>query len=331
MRFLEHTLSHPVHAKPQSLVLSNGVSVTLIDTGLLRISPPEPANQRVLISCGIHGNETAPMEIVDHLFQEIQSGKLAVVSDVLFIIGNPPAANRAERFIDENLNRLFSGKHETSTTAEAKRASLIEQVTRTFFSGQPTRRLHYDLHTAIRGSKLDKFAVYPYLHQRKWSLTQLAFLESCGIEGVLFSNQPSGTYSYFTSNEFGAHSFTLELGKVRKFGDNDLSNFSAVFDGLKRLISGNESFQEMPRTIQTFSVVEEVIKRTEAFQLHIDDNAENFTEFCQGTLLASDVGYEYRTHCDGERFVFPISNVPCGQRAMLVVAPTSIPFTHTER
>jgi len=57
-------------------------------------------------------------------------------------------------------------------------------------------RLHYDLHTAIRSSEIEKFAVYPYLHTRSWSKQQLAFLESCDIEAVLLSNQPAGTFSW---------------------------------------------------------------------------------------------------------------------------------------
>ena len=65
-------------------------------------------------------------------------------------------------------------------------------------------------------------------------------------------------------------------------------------------------------------------KRSDALQLHIADDAKNFTEYPVNSLLASDVDYEYRTQVDGERFVFPIKNVPCGQRAMLVVAPTRL-------
>jgi len=324
MSFLSHTLANPEHTEPHSVQLDNGVRLEFLHTGILRIQPATSANRRILISCGIHGNETAPMEIVDQLFGEIKAGTLHVAEELLLIIGNPSAANLALRFEHENLNRLFSGRHNNSDNPEAKRAALIEQVTRKFFTDSDLPCLHYDLHTAIRGSQIEKFAVYPYLHGREWSVAQLGFLESCGLGAVLLSNQPAGTFSYYTSHEFAAHSFTLELGKVRKFGENDLSNFTLVIEGLRRLISGSETFSQSPETIQVFEVVEEVIKRTGKFRLHVEADAKNFTEFKQGALLASDKDYEYRTRSDGERFVFPISNVPCGERAMLVIAPVTL-------
>lgn len=332
MTFLKLTLDNPDFLQPFDKTLADGTRLRLMDTGILRVSPNCKSNQKVVISSGVHGNETAPMEIVDALVADIESGQLVVACEVLFIVGNPPAVNAEARFVGENLNRLFSGKHQKSKTAEARRAAQLEQVVRDFFNDTHAdipgdaapRKLHYDLHTAIRGSELEKFAVYPYLHSREWSRSQIAFLESCGIQAVLFSNQPSGTFSYFSSHEFGADAFTIELGKVRKFGENNMANFEKMRAGLASVISAKQSFQRRHSSIKLFSVVEEVIKRTEAFQLHVDDDAKNFTEFSAGVLLASDDGYEYRTQQDGERFVFPISNVPCGQRAMLVVAPTKL-------
>lgn len=326
MSFLKNTLENPLHAEPHSVRLANGVTLEFLDTGCLRIRPKSKPRYRLLISCGIHGNETAPIEIVEQLFSDIKDQSLTVNNDILLIIGNPLATKRGERFIDENLNRLFSGKHAQSTSLEASRAKLIEDVTHDFFSQGDEPRLHYDLHTAIRGSKVEKFAVYPYLHKRPWSKVQLGFLESCGVQAVLLSNQPAGTYSYYTSRSFAAHSFTVELGKVHKFGDNDMNSFRAITQGLRRVISGAEKFSAEPQSLRVFEVVEEVIKRTEAFKLHIDADAKNFTQFKQGILLASDTDYQYRTKVDGEGFVFPISNVPVGQRAMLIIAPADFPF-----
>ena len=324
MSFLKRTLDNPITLEPHSLSLANGIHLEFLDTGILRISPVNRSEYRIVISCGIHGNETAPIEMVEQLFSEIESGELVVNNELLLIIGNPPAANGATRFVDENLNRLFSNRHLGSTTLEADRARLIERHVADFYQGGDEPRLHYDLHTAIRGSEFERFAVYPYLHDRPWSTAQIAFLEHCGLDAILLSSKPAGTFSYFTSHTFGADSFTVELGRVRKFGENNMHNFSQATQGLRELISGSECFEYEIDTIEIFAVVEEVIKRSEAFKLHFADDAKNFTGFAQGSLLASDEGYEYRTKKDGERFVFPISNVPIGQRAMLVVAPTKL-------
>ncbi len=324
MSFLKTSLENPLQAEPHNLVLANGTNLDFIDTGILRVKSAQPAEHRIVISCGIHGNETAPIEMVEQLFSEIRSGELSVRNELLLIIGNPPAANKASRFIEENLNRLFSGKHKESSTQEAKRAALIETYVEAFFSEGDEARLHYDLHTAIRGSELEKFAVYPFLHERSWSKSQLGFLEHCGLDAVLLSNKPAGTFSYFTSHHYGADSFTVELGKVRKFGDNDMTKFEAATQALRELIEAKQSFDCGPSKIQIFEVVEEVIKLSDDFKLHIAEDAKNFTAFPKGSVLASDRDYQYITKQEGERFVFPIANVPIGQRAMLVVAPTAL-------
>ena len=222
MSFLQTTLSGNFDELDRLTTLANGTQVEWIENGVLRVSPKSSklsnsgrsSSNQLIISSGIHGNETAPMEIVDAIVNDIYSGELSVQTEVLFIIGNPEAARAQQRFIDDNLNRLFSGKYKQFSSPEADRAQALEKIVRDFYSQELPlngQRLHYDLHTAIRGSELEKFAVYPYLSDQNWSSAQIGFLERCGIQAVLLSSQPSGTFSYFTSNEFGAHSFTCLL------------------------------------------------------------------------------------------------------------------------
>jgi len=101
-----------------------------------------------------------------------------------------------------------------------------------------------------------------------------------------------------------------------------MSKFEAATQALRELIEAKQAFNSEPKNIKVFEVVEEVIKRSDDFKLHIADDAKNFTAFPKGSILASDQDYQYITKQDGERFVFPITNVPIGQRAMLIVAPT---------
>jgi len=326
--FLASTLAEPVSAVPWQACLDNGTKLSLWQSGVLRIRPAlasvTAVPKRVLISSGVHGNETAPMEIVDQLVSGILNGRITVKNELLLMIANPVAANQASRFVEDNMNRLFSGAHQVSGSGqtanyEQLRAAELEKFTQRFFEAGDEPKLHYDCHTAIRGSQFKKFIVYPYLKNREWSKTQLGFLERCGIEAALLSNQASTTFSYFTSNTFGADSFTVELGSVKPFGENDMNQFQAFIDGLSRLIEDKEPFNEKPKRLKTFAVIEEIIKRTDQFELHVEPNALNFTEFPKGSILASDKNYQYVTQNDGERFVFPIANVPIGHRAMLVV------------
>jgi len=321
----------------------NKSKVTIVDTGIIIFEPFNNRSQKdIVLSSAVHGNETAPIEICARLIKQLILGELHLEQRVLFLFGNPASINISERFVEENLNRLFSGGHSQDQGSgsglinkERHRALLLENVVRDFFEqgaaisseqDEQRQRCHYDLHTAIRGSKNDKFAVYPYRQGKPWKKEQLQFLLSCGINTILLSHSPTTTFSYYSSNEFGADAFTVELGMVKPFGENDMDNFSGVTQTLTRLISGQD-LQLKPYQSEDFSIFEiyQTINRVGAnFQLHFADDVENFTDFPKGHLLATDDDIEHRTNRDGEAIIFPNANVAIGQRALLTVTPTDI-------
>lgn len=305
-----------------------GTKYLLQDTGILKITPKDYSNQDIVISSGVHGNETAPIEIVDQLVREIVSGSLIPKNRVLFIIGNPIAMNLSQRFDKENLNRLFNGKHQDLTHHEAQRARLLESAVEDFFSSrQDVQRYHFDLHTAIRASKYKKFAVYPYPDGKPWNKTMLSFFAASDINTILLGHQPSGTFSYFSSHQFDAHAFTVELGKVKPFGENDMTEFAAITENLRCLIQDQpvplKSFNN--DELNLFQVKDEVIRKSEdEFCLHLDEKVENFTDFDQGYQLTTDIDGGYKIKESRDAIVFPNSKIPVGQRVGLVVSKTRI-------
>jgi len=308
--------------------LSNGLSIILHEIGILQIRPNNPSSTYLLISSGIHGNETAPIEIVDQMVKDIWAKKLAVNVNLMLIIGNPPSMNIGKRFATQNLNRLFSGRWKSDKTNsdeldyECQRAEVIEKAVTEFYTDNNTdetlvNRYHYDLHTAIRPSKYEKFVLYPYLDDRPWDKTHISFFGGAGITTVLLGNQPAGTFSYYSSNRFNAMAATVELGKVKPFGKNDMKKFTGIDDNLRRLICAEPPLiEEFDNDIyKVFQVKQEIIKSNDDFQLLLDDDIKNFTSFTKGTLLASDgKGESYTVENDGEAIVFPNNNVPIGQR-----------------
>ncbi|WP_100641762.1 succinylglutamate desuccinylase [Alteromonas facilis] len=324
-----------------SLSLNDGTQVIVHAEGLIEFMPvyladltDSSATKAIVLSCGIHGNETAPIEILDDLVQDLLNGRKQCAHPVLFIFGNLPAMDIGQRFVEENMNRLFSGAHsegEGAINAERVRARDIEHAVAEFyqkFGKQPTR-YHYDLHTAIRASKNEKFAVYPLLHGRKHSRSQLSFLATCGVKTILLSESPTTTFSYFSSTQFNAHAFTVELGKVRPFGQNDMTRFAEAQSALTSLVC-DASYQapEIPLSEMLIYRVNQVInKHQDDFRLHFDDDVANFTDFPKGTVFASESGQEYKAEYDGEAIVFPNANVAIGQRAILTVVPTQLSAT----
>ncbi|MBU0914037.1 MAG: succinylglutamate desuccinylase [Gammaproteobacteria bacterium] len=330
--FLKLTLAQPDFLPFAEFQLNNGTQIQIWDTGVLYCQPKQFGQQDIVLSSGVHGNETAPVELCSELLNDVLAGQLLLTERVLFLFGNPPAINAGVREIQDNLNRLFSGHHSKEPgvqSDERERAKKLETYVLKFFDEAPQglrERKLYDLHTAIRGSRFEKFAVYPFLHGEDWSKTQFEFLKACGANTVLLMQTPASTFSYFAAQSCKAHGFTIELGKVRPFGQNDMSRFTQAASALRALISGGElhttEFNEADFNL--YEVRRSINKTTEAFTLHFADNIENFTTFDVGTLLASDEGVEYKVEVEGEAIIFPNPKVAIGQRAMLMVKPVSV-------
>lgn len=320
-----------------SIELVNKTQMEIIAPGIVSFSPEHFGAKDIVLSCGVHGNETAPIEICDKLVKQIITGELSLAHRVLFLFGNLPAMDIGERFIDENMNRLFSGAHSEpvdANTPERLRAKQLEFEVERFYSfvegsvdeSQQRERFHYDLHTAIRASKNEKFAVYPFLHGKPHSKEQLQFLLASGVKTILLSESSTTTFSYFSSHRFGAHAFTVELGKVKPFGQNDMSQFAQAVDSLTQLLTVVRL--DLPHYNEDdfllYRVNQVINKSTDDFSLNFADDEPNFTDYPKGHLLAQDSGKQYRAEYDGEAIVFPNAQVAIGQRALLTVVPTRL-------
>ena len=315
----------------QDFTLDNGCHVQVWDSGVIVFDPKGNTGKDIILSSGIHGNETGPIEICRDYINDILDQKITLAHRVMFLFGNPASMNIGERFVEENMNRLFSGAHSKSpglTNRERIRAKKLENYVDRFFSENDTNeRIHYDLHTAIRGSKNEKFAVYPYLHKRQYSHEQLQIMLACGVNTILLSNSPTTTFSYFSSHQYGAHAFTVELGKVRPFGENDMTRFIEVKEMLKAMMTGQD-MQLAPyseQDINLFKVNRAIDKHDDSFEFFFSDDVVNFTSFPIGFKLASENNVDYKIEEAGEAIVFPNAKVANGNRAVLMVVPTTLP------
>lgn len=310
--------------------------VTILSEGIICFEPCGQSAKDIILSCGVHGNETAPIELCDAMVTDILLGNILLTERVLFIFANLKAMDIAKRFVDENLNRLFSQQffiRSDNLNYEQERAIKLESAVSWFYQKPPQtqneiprKRFHYDMHTAIRPSKNEKFAVYPFLHAKPWDKFELQRLNACGVNTILLSGNPTGTFSYFSSHQFSAHAFTIELGKVNAFGQNDMSRFNQIDEYLRNWISG-VAVSLKPYENKDFHIykVNQVInKQKDDFTFTFDDDCPNFSDFKKGELIAKENGSEYRAEIDGEAIVFPNAQVEIGQRAALTVVPVEL-------
>lgn len=328
--WLSHTLKNAFFNLPEvSTYLPDGTWVSRKANGVLWLQPPagrkNPNHETLIVSAGIHGNETAPIEVLNGLVSELFEGRWTLACPLLLILGNPPAMVAGERFLDVNMNRLFNGAHGKSEYAglpEAARAAFLEGLCREFaLAGQGLALSHYDLHTAIRPSRRERFALYPFVAGRSVPAGQCAFLLEAEVQTLLLQHQTSTVFSSFTASELQAESFTVELGKVQPFGKNDLARFQGVERALRRRFQGvcvppvRAPFDELT----VFEVVHEVIKSGPEFEFHVPDDVANFTEYAPGSVIWTDSTRRYQVGSVPEAVVFPNRAVPVGQRVGLMI------------
>lgn len=321
--WLAHTLAPGEQTCADVSVSLAGGQLRRPGTGLLHYQPDQhcPGAPALILSAGIHGNETAPIELLNALVNGIVTDHIQPAIPLLLILGNPPAMIAAERFMDHNLNRLFCGAwRDYPDCHETRRAAQLETACHGFRKQHRGPLRHYDLHTAIRPSRREKFALYPFMEDRQPPDTELAFLTEAGIDTLLLQHGHGTTFSSFTSEQLDAQSFTLELGKVHPFGQNDLTRIADLEAALSRLIRNEPATPASDgQPPDTFEVVHEILNTGDHFQFHIADDVANFTEYPPGTLIWEDDTTAYRVGAGPEAIVFPNPRVPVGHRVGLMV------------
>jgi succinylglutamate desuccinylase len=127
--------------------------------GVLELTPIVKSDLSLLLSTGIHGNETAPVEIVDLLLRALYRNEIELKCRVLVVLGNPPALAQNKRYLVSDINRMFGGRwSQFPQSDETARAAWLENVVTAFFATAGPARWHLDLHTAIRASSLRRSA-----------------------------------------------------------------------------------------------------------------------------------------------------------------------------
>lgn len=300
---------------------TDGLNWQCRETGIIELTPIARANASIVLSAGIHGDETAPIEILDHLLHDLLHQALPLTVRLLIISGNPAAMRSGQRYLDDDLNRLFSGRHQTlANSREAGRAAEIERaVSRFFMAASQLPRQHLDLHTAIRPSLIERFGLLPHQAKAPCDAGLLAWLDGSGIDALIMQRSTSGTFCQYSCDQHAAASCTLELGKVQPFGQNDLSRFALMDEALRRLLSGLPPLERLAPPRRVFRVAREIIKQSDDFELLIDAGTPNFTPYPQGTPIARDGRTIYSVQHAEEWIVFPNSRVKRGLRAGLLL------------
>lgn len=303
-----------------------GFAVAQPADGILTIKAggaPDSTRPGVLISVGVHGDETGPIEVVAYLLEALSHEASALAVNLMLCVGNIGAIRAGKRFIDADLNRMFRIERGTlEGTAEAARADVMIAATTAFFDGAGPVRWHLDLHTAIRPSVYPTFAIVPEIIADRRRHELIEWLGLAGIGAVIMNPASVGTYSYYSAEHHAAAGTTVELGRIGTLGQNDLTQFADASLALDDLLRGAPQRQAKQQP-HVFNTARQIIKLSDQFQMAFGKDTHNFTALKQGEEIARDGDTIYTVQHPEELVVFPNPDVRVGLRAGLMVVRVS--------
>ena len=280
----------------------------------------KPDSAGIILSCGVHGNETGPITTCKSLLDEILSGRVRPARHLLLIFANPRAIDAGRRYLDFNLNRLFGNAMEGGI--EAERARELERACHQLQQHCGHIHWHLDLHSTIKPSCIERFALTPVTHQEYRYHWQPA-LQQAGFGGLVYQTRRASTFSQYTLDQFGADSFTLECGSLQT---QSAAGNATLLRWLIELVSDptapSQAQGDVPHNhaspLPEFQVAEEIMRRSEWFRFLIAEQEPNFSEHQQGTLIYTDDNgpVAARENC---YTLFLNSRVETGQRAGLLL------------
>jgi predicted deacylase len=206
-----------------------------------KVGTPGPT---VVFIGGIHGNEPSGVIALHRIFGELESSQAQLCGQVIGLAGNLPALAKNERFITQDLNRIWNNEFskqfyarpnlENGQTTEFKEQVELFEIMEPLLH-QPSPVFFIDLHTTSSPS-VPFIAINDQLNNRKFAL-QFPVPTVLGIEEYL----EGPLLSYL--NDFGHVALAFEAGQHQ---DPESVNFHASFIYLALLATGVIGESDIP-------------------------------------------------------------------------------------
>ncbi len=280
-----------------------------------------------ILSAGVHGNETAPIELLLQLTHDLSQGRQPLTQALLIVFGNLPAIRAARRYLHNDLNRLFGGRHLAVTPGnESRRAFALEQAVQAFIA-PPIRR--------GRSTVVISICTPP-------------FADRC-IASLRCSRPTPGFFARFLSAaagqrdgrrrapyRSGRHLHPFHLRKVRRAkrhpgaGESDAVRRQRSQPVRRRRRGDPGWIADAPlpprdkAPVDYFLVEESIIKREGEFTLNLAADVENFTALPAGYEIARQAEKRWVVQARAPYILFPNAGVATGQRAGLLLRAAAL-------
>ena len=88
---MEQNVNDLLHCKLQTWTFPPTIEASWLGDGILQLLPKTSWRQATVLSAGVHGNETAPIEMLLQILQGLSLGEQPLTHALLVVFGNLPA------------------------------------------------------------------------------------------------------------------------------------------------------------------------------------------------------------------------------------------------
>lgn len=262
----------------------------------------------LLVSGGIHGNEPSGVIALQKVFQELEKTKPEINGTLLGISGNHEALNKNQRYIDEDLNRVWTKENMKSGKIESheeKEMYEILEVLKDYSESDYSKRYFMDCHTTSSDS-LPYLSVQDVHDNDAWSRHFPTYI----VRG--FSDIITGDFDHYLSRS-GLTGFVFEAGQhesetsvenhegmiwlcLKEACDLDLKKIPSYPECVENFKTKNAPDQKV------FDIAyRHGIKNDDDFKM--EPGFENFQEIKKNDLLAVQNGKEIRSKWNARIFM----------------------------
>ena len=262
----------------------------------------------LFVTAGIHGNEPSGVKALEEVFKQLKKTKPEIEGTLVGVSGNHKALNQNKRYIDEDLNRVWTEENieqKVDETHEQKEMWEIIEILNKYPEKDFTKRYFLDCHTTSSAS-LPYVSVQEVNDNDKWAHNFPTFI----VRG--FSDIITGDIDHYLSR-IGMTGFVFEAGQhedktsvenhegviwlaLKEACKLDLSKIETYPECVNRFAEKNAPEQK------TFELVHRHgLKDSDTFEM--EPGYENFQEIEKGELLAKQNGKELKSEWDARIFM----------------------------
>ena len=262
----------------------------------------------LFVTAGIHGNEPSGVKALEEVFNQLDETKPEIKGTLIGVSGNHKALNQNKRYIDEDLNRVWTEqniKQKKTETHEQKEMWKIIEILDLHPAVDYTKRYFLDCHTTSSPS-LPYVSVQVVNDNDEWAHKFPTYI----VRG--FSDIITGDIDHYLSRT-GMTGFVFEAGQhedkasvenhegviwlaLKEACQLDLSKIETYPECVNRFVEKNAPDQK------TFELIHRHhLENSDIFEM--EPGYENFQKIEKGELLAKQNGNEVRSEWDARIFM----------------------------